>query len=75
MSPFPLVPLRWYEYWLLKFLLRSPRIERIYVIQDPKQDPFSTDDPDDLMPPVGLDDTEDGIRMYTDYLEDLYRKG
>lgn len=33
MSPEPYIPLRWYELALLRFLLRSPRIERIIVQQ------------------------------------------
>jgi hypothetical protein len=33
MSPEPYIPLRWYELALLRFLLRSPRIERIIIQQ------------------------------------------
>jgi hypothetical protein len=33
MSPHPLRPLRFYELWLLRFLARSPRIDRILVEQ------------------------------------------
>jgi hypothetical protein len=33
MSLYPLTPLRWYELWMLRFLSRSPRIERILVEQ------------------------------------------
>lgn len=33
-SPTPLVPLRWYEHALLRFLARSPRIHAVYVVQD-----------------------------------------
>lgn len=33
MSSRPLVPLRWWEHWMLQLLLRSPRIERIIVQQ------------------------------------------
>ena len=32
-SPYPIVPLRWYELWMLRFLARSPRIDRILVQQ------------------------------------------
>ncbi|MFZ9656507.1 MAG: hypothetical protein ACO29V_12700 [Limnohabitans sp.] len=40
MSKDPLVPLRWYELMLLRFLLRSPRIARIIVQQPvPENDP------------------------------------
>ena len=38
MSQRPLVPLRWYEVLLLRFLANSPRIEQIYVMQDPPED-------------------------------------
>jgi hypothetical protein len=33
MSPSPIVPLRWYELWMLRFLSRSPRIQRITIYQ------------------------------------------
>jgi hypothetical protein len=33
MSSEPLVRLRWYELWMLRFLSRSPRIARITVQQ------------------------------------------
>lgn len=40
MSPEPLIPLRWYELALLRFLLRSPRIARIIVQQVvPEEEP------------------------------------
>jgi hypothetical protein len=40
MSPEPYIPLRWYEIALLRFLLRSPRIDRIVVQQRlPEDDP------------------------------------
>lgn len=32
-SPHPIVPLRWYELWMLRFLSRSPRIQRIQIFQ------------------------------------------
>lgn len=34
MSEKPIVPLRWYEEWMLRFLVASPRIRKIVVIQD-----------------------------------------
>ena len=39
MSPRPLRPLRFYELWLLRFLARSPRIERILIEQRAVDEP------------------------------------
>lgn len=39
MSSRPLVPLRWWEHWMLQLLLRSPRIERI-IVQQPVPEPY-----------------------------------
>lgn len=39
----PIVPLRWYEEWMLRFLIRSPRIARIIVIQDVQEEPEDLD--------------------------------
>jgi hypothetical protein len=39
MSPRPLRPLRFYELWLLRFLARSPRIDRILVEQRAAPEP------------------------------------
>lgn len=35
----PLVPLRFYERWMLEFLARSPRIERLVVFQNCQEPP------------------------------------
>jgi hypothetical protein len=40
MSPEPYIPLRWYELALLRFLLRSSRIDRIIVQQHVPEDEF-----------------------------------
>lgn len=40
MAPQPLVTLRWYELWMLRFLVRSPRIHRI-VVEQQIPDPIS----------------------------------
>jgi hypothetical protein len=40
MAPQPLVPLRWYEIWMLRFLVQSPRIYRI-VVEQRIPDPIS----------------------------------
>ena len=40
MAPQPLVPLRWYELWMLRFLVQSPRIYRI-VVEQRIPDPIS----------------------------------
>ena len=39
MKPQPLVPLRFYELWMLKLLARSPRIERLLVFQNCQEPP------------------------------------
>ena len=58
MSRHPLVNLRWYERLLLKFLSRSPRIERI-TIEQVVHDPSRRDKASAL--------------DYTAYLESLYK--
>lgn len=40
MSAHPIIPLRWYEDLMLRFLVRSPRIRRIVVIQDDPNTPI-----------------------------------
>lgn len=60
MTPNPLRPLRWYEHWMLRFLVRSPRIDRIIVYQHP---PFEYDYPDPELTPLDL---------WVDHLEDMY---
>lgn len=46
MSNRPYIPLRWYEDLLLRFLVRSPRIERI-LIEQPVPDDAYPEDVDD----------------------------
>jgi len=47
MSNRPYIPLRWYELALLRFLVRSPRIERIHVEQPVPEDAYPEDVDDD----------------------------
>jgi hypothetical protein len=44
MSNEPYIPLRWYETALLRFLLKSPRIDRIIVQQNVIEDDDDVDD-------------------------------
>lgn len=63
MLPEPLVPLRWYEVWMLRLLSASPRIERIVVFQRavaPKQP-----HPEPASP-------REGYLSYTEFLEAMY---
>ncbi len=43
MSNRPYIPLRWYEDLLLRFLVRSPRIERILIEQPVPDDDYPED--------------------------------
>lgn len=65
MSKYPYTPLRWYEHLLLRFLVRSPRIERILVEQAVPEDDEDDDYPED----VDDDRHECALRAQ---LEDLY---
>ena len=49
MTQRPDVGLRWYEHWLLEFLAKSPRINRIQVelTADPEDEEDDEDDVDD----------------------------
>jgi hypothetical protein len=40
MSTHPIRPLRFYEIWMLKLLARSPRIDKIVVVQHVEADPI-----------------------------------
>jgi hypothetical protein len=57
MSPQPIRPLRFYELWMLRFLARSPRIDKIVVVQH---------NPDEELPAVANKD------YVIQHLEKLY---
>lgn len=65
MSERPLVPLRWYEVLLLRFLANSPRIVQIHVMQ---HSPDGDEDPESDLSPRDRQRREE----YIDYLEALY---
>lgn len=67
MSQRPLVPLRWYEVLLLRFLANSPRIEQIYVMQDPPEDE-APEDAGELNPR-----DQQRREEYINYLEAMYQ--
>ena len=56
----PIVPIRWYEHLLLRFLARSPRIHRLIVVQAVCDEP-----------PLHLPEPVD-IPAYAEYLNLLY---
>lgn len=60
-----MLPLRWYEELLLWILMRSPRIDRIVVMQQ-APDP----DPEDDGPDEELDDPE---LDFIPFLEQMYK--
>jgi hypothetical protein len=61
----PLLPLKWYEHLLLRFLAQSPRITSIYVIQ-----PVPTPVPP--RPPIPSSTVgQRNLRSHVNYLESL----
>ena len=69
----PLVPLRWYEELLLWFLIRSPRIQSIYVIQEAPGGSAAEEAPPAPRPPVPPDGRPTNLPAYVRYLEHVLR--
>lgn len=60
MSKQPLRSLRWYEHWMLRFLVQSPRIDRIQVFQYPDPEPDT------------LAAENDAMDFWIDHFEEMY---